>query len=247
MKKGNEPNKPGRPGNPEKPEKPKKPNNPGSATMVKPVVVAQAAVKSKWREYAESLIIAALIAFLVRSFVVQAFKIPSSSMEPTLLVGDHLLVNRLSYLVKVPFSDIVLLHIKGPSRGDVVVFRYPEDRTKDFIKRVIAKEGDVVEIKDKVVYVNGQRADYPQAVFAEATIIPGSYSPRDNLGPVTVPKDSYFVMGDNRDRSLDSRFWGFVQYDDFVGRALIIYFSWNGNSPDFFHYIRWTRIGHLIR
>jgi len=215
--------------------------------MAKPVVAAQAAVKSKWREYAESLIIAALIAFVVRSFVVQAFKIPSSSMEPTLLIGDHLLVNRLSYVVKVPFSDIVLLHIKGPSRGDVVVFRYPEDRTKDFIKRVIAKEGDVVEIKDKVVYVNGQRADYPQAVFAEATIIPGSYSPRDNLDPVTVPKDSYFVMGDNRDRSLDSRFWGFVQYDDFVGRALIIYFSWNGNSPDLFHYIRWTRIGHLIR
>ena len=215
--------------------------------MAKPAVATQAAVKSKWREYAESLIIAALIAFVVRSFVVQAFKIPSSSMEPTLLIGDHLLVNRLSYVVKVPFSDIVLLHIKGPSRGDVVVFRYPEDRTKDFIKRVIAKEGDVVEVKDKVVYVNGQRADYPQAVFAEATVIPGSYSPRDNLGPLTVPKDSYFVMGDNRDRSLDSRFWGFVQYDDFVGRALIIYFSWNGNSPDLFHYIRWTRIGHLIR
>ena len=215
--------------------------------MARPAVATQAAVKSRWREYAESLIIAALIAFFVRSFVVQAFKIPSSSMEPTLLIGDHLLVNRLSYVVKVPFTDIVLLHIKGPSRGDVVVFRYPEDRTKDFIKRVIAKEGDVVEIKDKVVYVNGQRADYPQAVFAESTIIPGYFSPRDNLAPLTVPKDSYFVMGDNRDRSLDSRFWGFVKYDDFVGRALIIYFSWNGNSPDLFHYIRWTRIGSLIR
>ena len=241
MKKENEPKKPN------KLENPKKQNNPGSATMAKPVVATQAAVKSKWREYAESLIIAALIAFLVRSFVVQAFKIPSSSMEPTLLIGDHLLVNRLSYVVKVPFSDIVLLHIKGPSRGDVVVFRYPEDRTKDFIKRVIAKEGDVVDIKDKVVYVNGQRADYPQAVFAEQTVIPGQFSPRDNLGPITVPKDSYFVMGDNRDRSLDSRFWGFVKYDDFVGKALIIYFSWNSNTPDIFHVIRWTRIGSLIR
>ncbi len=202
--------------------------------------------KSKWREYAESLIIAALIALVVRSFVVQAFKIPSSSMEPTLLVGDHLLVNRLSYVVKVPFTDIVLLRIKGPDRGDVVVFRYPEDRSKDFIKRVIAKEGDVVEIKDKVLYVNQKRVDYPQAVFAESTVIPGYFSPRDNLGPLTVPKDAYFVMGDNRDRSLDSRFWGFVKYDDFVGRALIIYFSWNATAQDPLHYIRWSRIGSLI-
>ena len=107
----------------------------------------------------------------------------------------------------------------SPDRGDVVVFRYPEDRTKDFIKRVIAKEGDVVEIKDKTVYVNGKKADYPQAVYAEPTMIPGFLSRRDNIPPLTVPKDSYFVMGDNRDRSLDSRFWGFVTYDDFVGRA----------------------------
>ncbi len=224
-----------------------KSNNPVIAASAKHAAATERPAKSKWREYAESLLIAALIAFLVRSFVVQAFKIPSSSMEPTLLVGDHLLVNRLSYVIKVPFTDMVLLHIKGPNRGDVVVFRYPEDRTKDFIKRVIAKEGDVVEIKDKIVFVNGQRVDYPQAVFAESAIIPGYFSPRDNLGPITVPKDSYFVMGDNRDRSLDSRFWGFVKYDDFVGRALIIYFSWNGNSPDLLHYIRWTRIGSLIR
>jgi signal peptidase I len=204
--------------------------------------------KSKWREYAESLIIAALIALVVRSFVVQAFKIPSSSMEPTLLIGDHLLVNRLSYVVKVPLTDIVLLHLGKPDRGDVVVFRYPEDRTKDFIKRVIAKEGDVVEIKDKVVYVNGKVADYPQAVFAEpTTMIPGFIARRDNIAPLTVPKDSYFVMGDNRDRSLDSRFWGFVRYDDFVGRALIIYFSWDSISPDLLHYIRWLRVGRLIR
>ncbi len=236
-----------KPKKPEKPEKQNKPDNPGSAASTKAAAATQTAVKSKWREYAESLIIAALIAFLVRSFVVQAFKIPSSSMEPTLLIGDHLLVNRLSYVIKVPFTDIVILHIKGPDRGDVVVFRYPEDRTKDFIKRVIAKEGDVVEIKDKVVFVNGKRVDYKQAVFAEASVIPGYFSPRDNLGPVTVPKESYFVMGDNRDRSLDSRFWGFVKYDDFVGRALIIYFSWNATATDPLHYIRWSRIGSLIR
>ena len=204
-------------------------------------------MKSKWREYLESLIIAALIAFVVRSFVVQAFKIPSSSMEPTLLIGDHLLVNRLSYAVKVPFTDIVLLRLGKPERGDVVVFRYPVDRTKDFIKRVIAKEGDVVEIKDKVVYINGNRVDYPQAVYAEPSIIPGFLNQRDNTGPVTVPRDSYFVMGDNRDRSLDSRFWGFVKYDDLVGRALILYFSWDNKASDPIHYIRWTRIGSLIR
>ena len=204
-------------------------------------------MKSKWREYLESLIIAALIAFVVRSFVVQAFKIPSSSMEPTLLIGDHLLVNRLSYAIKVPFTDIVLLRLGKPERGDVIVFRYPVDRTKDFIKRVIAKEGDVVEIKDKVVYINGIRVDYPQAVYAESSVIPGFLNQRDNTGPVTVPKDSYFVMGDNRDRSLDSRFWGFVQYDDLVGKALILYFSWDNKAADLVHYIRWTRIGSLLR
>lgn len=203
--------------------------------------------KSKWREYAESLLIAALIAFFVRSFVVQAFKIPSSSMEPTLLVGDHLLVNRLSYALKVPFTDVVIFRIGSPERGDVIVFRYPVDRSKDFIKRVIAKEGDTVEIKDKVVYVNGTRVDYPQAQYLEPNIIPGFLSQRDNIGPLTVPKDSYFVMGDNRDRSLDSRFWGFVRYDDLVGKALIIYFSWNTNPADVLHYVRWTRIASLIR
>ena len=117
--------------------------------------------KSKTREYIESLIIAAIIAFFVRSFFVQAFKIPSSSMEPTLLIGDHLLVNRLSYVVKVPFSDIVILNMGNPKRGDVVVFRYPVDTSKDFIKRVIATEGETVEIKDKAIYVNGKKITDP--------------------------------------------------------------------------------------
>jgi signal peptidase I len=203
--------------------------------------------KSKTREYIESLLIAALIALFVRGFIVQAFKIPSSSMEPTLLVGDHLLVNRLSYVTKVPFTDTVLLDLGKPARGDVVVFRYPVDRSKDFIKRVIGVEGDVIRIKDKVIYVNGKRMNDPHAHFAEEAVIPGVFSQRDNFGPVTVPKDSYFCMGDNRDRSLDSRFWGFVKKDDLVGRALIIYFSWNGNADDIIGYVRWERIGKLIR
>ena len=203
--------------------------------------------KSKTREYAESLIIAAIIAFFVRSFFIQAFKIPSSSMEPTLLIGDHLLVNRLAYVVKVPFTDIVILNIGKPKKGDIVVFRYPVDTSKDFIKRVIATEGEKVEIRDKAIYVNEKKMEDPWGTFAENSLIPGFISPRDNLPPVVVPKGSYFVMGDNRDRSLDSRFWGFVRTDLFVGRALVIYFSWDGESPDLLHYIRWERIGKLIR
>jgi signal peptidase I len=203
--------------------------------------------KSKAREYIESLLIAALIAFVVRGFVVQAFRIPSGSMEPTLLVGDHLLVNRLSYVMKVPFTDIVLFHLGTPNRGDVIVFRYPEDRTKDFIKRVIGKEGDVIEIKDKTVFLNGKKMVDPHAHFAEDRTIPGVYAPRDNMNPITVPKGSYFVMGDNRDRSLDSRFWGFVKTDDLVGRALIIYFSLDTTPEDILHYVRWERIASLIR
>jgi signal peptidase I len=207
----------------------------------------QEKTKSKWREYGESLLIALIIAIIVRSFFLQAFKIPSSSMEPTLLIGDHLLVNRLSYVVKVPFADTVLFHLGRPERGDVVVFRYPEDRDKDFIKRVIATEGDTVEIKDKVIFVNGKRIEDPWGFFQDTNIVPGYVARKDNLAPTKIPKDSFFVMGDNRDRSLDSRFWGFVKRDDLVGRALILYFSWDRNARNPVEYIRWTRFGKLIR
>jgi signal peptidase I len=203
--------------------------------------------KSKTREYVESLVIAALIAFFVRSFFIQAFKIPSSSMEPTLLIGDHLLVNRLSYVMKVPFTDLVFLNLGNPGRGDVIVFRYPIDRSKDFIKRVIGLPGDTLEIRDKVVYVNGKRYDDSHAYFQDQSIVPGFMSPKDNLGPIEVPRNSYFVMGDNRDRSLDSRFWGFVKKDNLIGKALILYFSWNGRADNPLAYVRWTRIGRLIR
>jgi signal peptidase I len=203
--------------------------------------------KSKSREYFESLIIAAIIAFFVRSFFIQAFKIPSGSMEPTLLIGDHLLVNRLSYVVKVPFTDIVLLNLGSPKRGDVIVFRYPMDRSKDFIKRVIATEGETVEIRNKVIYVNGKKIDDPWGVYLDTDIVPKFLSPKDNLGPIKVPKDCMFAMGDNRDRSLDSRFWGFVKRDDLVGRALVLYFSWNGRANNPISYVRWERLGRLIR
>ncbi len=203
--------------------------------------------KGRTREYIESLLIAVLLALFVRSFVVEAFTIPSGSMEPTLQIGDYLLVSRLSYVMKVPFTDTVLLKLGTPKVGDTVVFRYPVDHSKDFIKRVIAKQGDTVEIRDKIVYVNGSRVKDSNAWFADHTILPATVSERDNFGPVTVPPDCYFVMGDNRDNSLDSRFWGFVKRDELVGRAVILYFSWDRRSEDWLHRIRWERIAHLVR
>ncbi|MFC1825389.1 signal peptidase I [Thermodesulfobacteriota bacterium] len=203
--------------------------------------------KSKVRQYGESLVIAVVIALSVKSLVFAAYTIPSSSMEPTLLIGDYLIANRLSYVMKVPFTDIVLLTLGEPERGDIIIFRYPKDRSKNFVKRVIAKPGDVIEINNKVVHVNGQRADDAASHFLDTRVIPGTASPRDNFGPVTVPKDSYFVMGDNRDNSSDSRFWGFLKKKDLVGKAEIIYFSRDSNATSLLSYVRWHRLGHLLK
>ncbi len=202
-------------------------------------------LKDKIKEYGKSLLIAGLIALFVRSFVVEAFTIPSGSMEPTLLVGDYLLVSRLSYSIKVPFTDTVLLNLGQPKPGDTVVFRFPLDPSKDFIKRVVAKGGDTIEIRDKSVYVNGKEISNGGAQYTSNLDIPSILSPRDNFGAVTVPADSYFVMGDNRDNSYDSRFWGFVKRDELVGKAEILYFSYDRNA-DWLHRIRWERLGRLI-
>ncbi|HBL23880.1 MAG TPA: signal peptidase I [Deltaproteobacteria bacterium] len=206
--------------------------------------------KSKTREYIESIVIAALIALVVRSFVIQAYKIPSGSMEPTLLVGDHLLVNRMSYVIKMPFVDTVLFSTGKPQRGDIIVFRYPEDPSKDYIKRVIATEGESVEIKNKAVFINGRKINdtwghFRPDSFTSRGLLP--FIDKDNIPPITVPKDSYFVMGDNRDNSLDSRYWGFVQKQHLVGKALIIYFSWDSNAMNALQYVRWSRVGWLIK
>lgn len=206
--------------------------------------------KSKTREYIESIVIAALIALVVRSFVIQAYKIPSGSMEPTLLVGDHLLVNRMSYVIKMPFVDTVLFSTGKPQRGDIIVFRYPEDPSKDYIKRVIATEGESLEIKDKAIFINGKKINDPWGRFRPDSFTSRGLLPfidKDNIPPITVPKDSYFVMGDNRDNSLDSRYWGFVQKQHLVGKALILYFSWDSNAMNALHHVRWSRIGWLIK
>lgn len=198
--------------------------------------------KSKVREYAESIIWALVLAFIIRSCVIQAFKIPSGSMEDTLAIGDHLFVNKFIYGIKLPFTDKRILKIRDPRRGDVMVFEYPVDRSKDFIKRVIGVPGDVIQVQNKVVYVNGAPYKNPHEVHKETDLLSREQSPRDNFGPVRVPAGSYFMMGDNRDRSYDSRFWGFVKESDIVGEAFIKYWSWDQDSWR----VRWGSIGQLI-
>lgn len=198
--------------------------------------------KSKFIEYAEAIIIAILIAFFIRTFVVQAFKIPSGSMKPTLQIGDHLLVNKFIYGIKVPFLRKTLISISEPKRGDVVVFIYPEDRSKDFIKRVIGVGGDTIEIRNKKIFLNGLPYSDAHGVYADDFIIPGSIQPRDNYGPFTVPRGALFTMGDNRDQSYDSRFWGVVEMKDVLGKAMIIYWSWNSEAFN----VRWNRLLKLI-
>ena len=188
--------------------------------------------KPFWREYGESLFIAIILALVLRAFLVQAFSIPSGSMQLTLLIGDYLLVSKFGYGIRNPFSNKVWIPIGTPERGDVVVFIFPQDPTKDYIKWVIGLPGDRIQIINKKVYVNGKHYETPQAVYDDPLIIPPpqspTESPRDNLGPVVVPAQSYFCMGDNRDHSYDSRFWGFVPMDNLRGKAIIIYFSWQG-------------------
>jgi len=206
--------------------------------------------KSAFREYAEAIIIALVLALFIRTFVVQAFKIPSGSMLPTLLIGDHLLVNKFIYGVKVPFSGNILIPLKNPVPGDIVVFRFPKNPKLDYIKRVIGVAGDTVEIRNKRIYVNGKPFPDPYGVFTDSKILPPDISPRDNFGPVKVPEHHIFVMGDNRDNSYDGRFWGFVDLNAVRGKAFIIYWSWDVRKPllslDRFASIRWRRIGHIV-
>ncbi|MFW2367229.1 MAG: signal peptidase I [Desulforhopalus sp.] len=206
--------------------------------------------KTVFREYFEAICVAILLALFIRTFVVQAFKIPSGSMLPTLLIGDHLLVNKFIYGIRVPFTGKVLIPVKNPHQGDVVVFRFPKDRSIDYIKRVIGTPGDTVEIKNKKVYINGEPISDPHANISPAAILNGKSSPRDNFGPILVPSGRIFVMGDNRDNSYDSRFWGFVDQRDILGKAFILYWSWDIDKPlfslDRFTSIRFGRLANLI-
>ena len=198
--------------------------------------------KTKTKEYIESIIIAILIALFIRTFIICAYKIPSRSMVPTLLVGDHILVNKFIYGVKVPFLRNTIIPVTNPQRGDIVVFIYPNDRSKDYIKRVIGLGGDKIEIKNKIIFINGKQYSDAYGIYSDNVIYPGSMQPRDNFGPVTVPVKSLFVMGDNRDESADSRFWGFVDLKDVEGKAFIIYFSLNYEEKN----LRWQRLGSVL-
>ncbi|MBI4653620.1 MAG: signal peptidase I [Nitrospirae bacterium] len=223
--------------------------------------------KSKLREYIEAILTALILALLIRAFVIQAFKIPSGSMIPTLQIGDHILVNKFIYGVKIPFTEKRFLVIQQPKRGDIMVFSFPKNNEeckgfskniikrfenviesksiasffktdcRDFIKRVIGVGGDEIVIKNKTVYVNGVAMSEPYTVHLP--------EPCPNMGPYTVPYGKFFVMGDNRDQSFDSRFWGYVDMDEVKGKALIIYWSWDKNG-DLLKKVRWSRIGSLV-
>ena len=182
--------------------------------------------KSVFRAYAEAAIIAIILALFIRTFVVQAFKIPSGSMEPTLLVGDHILVNKFLYGIKIPFIRKTLIPISEPKRNDVIVFIYPVDKSKDFIKRVIGLPGDEIEIIGNRILINGKPFKDKYGYYPDKGKGGVSQAVKAHFGPVKVPKDHLFVMGDNRNHSYDSRFWGFVPLESVKGKAFIIYWSW---------------------
>jgi signal peptidase I len=199
--------------------------------------------KSSLRENIEAILVAILLALFIRAFIIQAFKIPSGSMKQTLLIGDHILVNKFIYGIKIPFSETTIIPIAEPKRGDIIVFKFPEDPSKDFIKRVIGVAGDVIEIRNKKVYINHTLLNHDHGIHTDPHIFPASVQPRDNFGQVVVPEHSLFVMGDNRDQSYDSRFWGFVDLKAVKGKALIIYWSWDRENFE----VRWHRIGRVLK
>ena len=208
--------------------------------------------KSTAREYFESICVAVILALFVRTFVVQAFKIPTGSMEKNLLVGDHLIVNKMIFSPALTGLERAILPHREIRRGDVIVFKYPEEPERDFIKRVIGLPGDRLELKRKKILINGQPLDEPYVQFLEPPPAEGA-SPTDDLrawyGPVTVPEHQYFMMGDNRDNSQDSRYWGFLPESYVKGKALFIYFSFeeNGSMANLVSDIAWTRILNRVR
>jgi len=209
--------------------------------------------KSTIREYFESICVAVILALFVRTFVVQAFKIPTGSMENNLLIGDHLLVNKFVYAPTLSTWENKVLPIDPIRRGEILVFKYPEDPDRDFIKRVIGLPGETLELRNKKVYINGKPLDEPYVrfLYPASDQKPGdadftSFDVRENYGPVTVPPDHYFMMGDNRDNSQDSRYWGFMPRDYVKGRALFVYFSFGEEQSGLFSNIRWTRMFHQI-
>ena len=205
--------------------------------------------KSVVREYFETIVIAVVLALFMRTFVVQAFKIPTGSMEPNLLIGDHLLVNKFVFAPTLSSAERTLLPMTDIRRGDIVVFKYPEDPERDFIKRVIGLSGETIELKDRQIHVNGRAIQEPYAHYlprpagsAGGEVTTGDV--RERYGPVVVPAGSVFVMGDNRDNSQDSRYWGFLPKENIKGKALMIYWSFDSSEGglNLSTQTRWARL-----
>ncbi len=221
-------------------------------------------------EWTKILAVSVVLFALIRTFLVEAFKIPSGSMENTLQVGDFLLVNKLVYGAEVPFTHKRLPRLREPQRGDVIVFEYPDDMTKNFVKRLVGVPGDTLEMRNGTLIRNGAALSERYVEHTEPDIDPapedfrwqrdylvrtanaasGYHPSRNNWGPLVVPKEKYFVLGDNRDNSLDSRYWGFVPDSLLKGRPFVIYYSYAPDTVDTFAWlthIRWTRLGERIR
>lgn len=194
---------------------------------IKKVVGKKIKILKKIQEWVNTFLIAGGAALFIMYFFIQAFKIPSGSMMNTLQPGDHIFVCKFMYGTRVPFTDILIWPVREPERKEIIVFRYPLDRKTDFIKRCIGLPGETIQIINKKVYINGELLEEPYVVHYDPQIIPGEISPRDNYGPVKIDQDCYFVMGDNRDASLDSRFWGFLNKNDLKGKPLFIYWPPN--------------------
>jgi len=202
--------------------------------------------KSVVREYAEAIFIAILLALVIRTLIIQAFTIPSGSMMDTLLVGDYILVNKFLDGPELPLTDHRLPGLRSPTRGDIIVFKYPQDEKRDFIKRIIGTPGDTVQVRGDQVFVNGQALVEPYVRKLDGPLGDRSHSSYCGYAygcePTVVPPGSYFVMGDNRNNSQDSRYWGFVRRDKIKGKAFLIYWSWDSDR----HWLRWWRLARYI-
>jgi signal peptidase I len=201
--------------------------------------------KSLVREYGEAIAIAILLALVIRTLVVQAFTIPSGSMMDTLLVGDYILVNKFLYGPELPFTETRLPGLRDPKRGDIIVFKYPQDEKRDFIKRIVAGPGETVQVRGAQVFVQGRALREPYVKRVDSPLPSGSQTYCGyayGCEPTVVPASSYFVMGDNRDNSQDSRYWGFVKRDKIKGKAFLIYWSWDSDH----HWLRWWRLANYI-
>jgi signal peptidase I len=242
------------------------------APRIMPRVTAARRKQTLAREYYEAILVAVIFALFVRTFVFQAFQVPSGSMEKTVLIGDHMLVNKFIYAPHAGGFLERLLPYRAPRRGDVFVFKFPDSPDRDFIKRLIALPGDRVEERDKTVFVNGEPFSEKHTYHTDPHVWPADPAlpelsrKRDNFGPIVIPPDRFWAMGDNRDNSYDSRFWGPVPRDNIKGRALLVYWSyeaepdsaeWRGYADKlgrlvgvalhFFSRTRWDRTFRVVR